>query len=499
VRRLAPLSLGELIEHWTLLDDEVDLVAVKHADTKLAFALLLKFYGRYGRFPRNRNDLHPDAVDFVARAVRADQESLGGYDWSGRTIERHRREIREYFGFRLCSKEDAAKLAEFLAGDVAQRERRYEVVKEHFLAECRLRQLEAPSPDQVERFVRSALFQAAKLLAQRVVDRLALETVGRLRALIGVGVGVVPDDEEPDLMRTLKAAPGNVSLSSMVAEIDKLTAITSFGLPEELFRDVAPRVLREWRDQAMTESPSHMRDHPAELQTALLAALVYCRRREVTDALVNLLLSTVHRIEARADRRVTTELVNAFRRVQGKEGLLFRVADASLAHPDDTVRRVIFPVAGVDNLRNLVAEYKSSGSTYRRTVQTTYRASYTNHYRSGLIKLLEVVEFRSEASHQPVSDAVKLVRRYAGASSLTYYPDGETIPNHDGLSGDWQELTYRTDGRPRRPARPERPAGTAAAGHLRLRHRRRNPGSGRRRARLQRTRPVLRAPLVPDA
>jgi hypothetical protein len=174
-----------LIEHWTLLDDEVDLVAVKHADTKLAFALLPKFYGRYGRFPRNRNDLHPDAVDFVARAVRADQESLGGYDWSGRTIERHRREIREYFGFRLCSKEDAAKLAEFLAGDVAQRERRYEVVKEHFLAESRLRQLEAPSPDQVERFVRSALFQAAKLLAQRVVDRLALETVGRLRALIG--------------------------------------------------------------------------------------------------------------------------------------------------------------------------------------------------------------------------------------------------------------------------------------------------------------------------
>jgi hypothetical protein len=42
-----------------------------------------------------------------------------------------------------------------------------------------------------------------------------------------------------------------------------------------------------------------------------------------------------------------------------------------------------------------VAEYKSSGSTYRRTVQTTYRASYTSHYRSGLIKLLEVLEFRS--------------------------------------------------------------------------------------------------------
>ena len=125
----------------------------------------------------------------------------------------------------------------------------------------------------------------------------------------------------------------------------------------------------------MTESPSHTRSHPPELQVALLSALLYCRGREITDALVHLLLSTVHRIGARAERRVTTQLVNAFKRVQGKEGLLFRVADASLARPDDPVRTVVFPVMGEENLRNLVAEYKSSGSTYRRTVQTTYRAS----------------------------------------------------------------------------------------------------------------------------
>ena len=171
-----------------------------------------------------------------------------------------------------------------------------------------------------------------------------------------VGTGDAVDDEDPDLLRMIKAAPGPVSLASMLTEIDKLTAIGYFSLPEGLFRDVAPRVLKEWRNQAMTESPSHLRDHPADLQVAPLAALLFCRRREITDTLVNLLISTVHRIGARAERRVTTELVNAFRRVQGKEGLLFRVADAALARPDDSVRRVVFPVVGEDNLRNLVAE-----------------------------------------------------------------------------------------------------------------------------------------------
>jgi hypothetical protein len=137
--------------------------------------------------------------------------------------------------------------------------------------------------------------------------------------------------EEPDLLRRIKSSPGAVSLSTMLAEAEKLMAIASFNLPPGLFADVTAAALKEWRDQAMVESPSHMRSHPAELTIALLAALVFCRRREVTDVLVNLRLSTVHRIGARAERKVTTELVNAFRRVQGKEGLLPQVADASLA------------------------------------------------------------------------------------------------------------------------------------------------------------------------
>jgi hypothetical protein len=44
-------------------------VAAKNYDTQLGFALLLKFYGRFGRFPRGRSELHDDAVEFVARQL----------------------------------------------------------------------------------------------------------------------------------------------------------------------------------------------------------------------------------------------------------------------------------------------------------------------------------------------------------------------------------------------------------------------------------------------
>jgi hypothetical protein len=133
----------------------------------------------------------------------------------------------------------------------------------------------------------------------------------------------------------------------MMTEIRKLVAVRSIGLPPRLFADVAPKVLTAWRARAAVESPSHMRTHPPELAVLLLAALVQEREREITDTLVELLIATVHRIKARADSKVTKELINAFKRVTGKENVLFKVADAALGHPDEAVRAVIFPaVAG---------------------------------------------------------------------------------------------------------------------------------------------------------
>jgi uncharacterized protein (DUF4415 family) len=199
------------------------------------------------------------------------------------------------------------------------------------------------------------------------------------------------------------------------------------------------------------ESPSHLRDHPLEVTLALLAALLYCREREITDTLVELLISTVHRINARAEVKVTKELIKEFQRVTGKENLLFRVAEATVDAGDRLVRDTVLPVASQRVLRDLVAEFKSSGPTYQRTVKATLRASYTNHYRAGLIKLLDVLEFRSNnTTHRPVLDALDLVARHASGRNLHYYPVGEHIPVHRGLGADWDALVHKTDTRGRR-------------------------------------------------
>ena len=54
--------------------------------------------------------------------------------------------------------------------------------------------------------------------------------------------------------------------------------------------------------------------------------------------------------------------------------------------------------------------------------------------------------FRTGSSAcQPVIEALAVIRRHAAAGSLTYYPAGEHVPAHTGITEDWKPLVYRTD------------------------------------------------------
>ena len=100
------LDLDELIEYWTLVGEELERARGKRGVNAPAFALLLKFVIHFGRFPRGRSELPAEVVEFVARQVQVAPGELGFYEWSGRSIERHRAEIRELLDYRECSLAD---------------------------------------------------------------------------------------------------------------------------------------------------------------------------------------------------------------------------------------------------------------------------------------------------------------------------------------------------------------------------------------------------------
>ncbi|MCA1698300.1 MAG: DUF4158 domain-containing protein, partial [Actinobacteria bacterium] len=356
------VGLDDVVDHFTLVGDELELLHAKSGATRLGFAALLKFLLWRGRFPRAAHELPGDAVAHLARQVRVPAGELATFDFAGRSAQRFRGEIRGYTGFRECSVADAEALAGWLAEHVASGERRPERVRDELIGRCRAELIEPPTRERVSEIARSALHQAELALLALITERLDPVVVARLEALIAVS-----DDDEENLLGLIKAAPGNVSLETMLVEISKLEAIRAIGLPAGLFTGIDARIVAGWRARAAVESPVHLREHPQPTKLALLCALLHLREREVTDALAQLLISTAHRINARSEDKVITELVKDFKRVTGKETLLRKIAEASLGTPDDTVREVIFPVVGGEaTLQDLVAEYRQKGTEYQR-------------------------------------------------------------------------------------------------------------------------------------
>jgi len=230
--------------------------------TALGFAVLLKHYSRYGRFPRGRSEIRDEVVAFVARQLGVAAGDLGFYEWAGSTIEYHRAQIRDHLGYRVATLADQEKLTGWLSEAVTHAERRLDRVREELLAEFRRLGIEPPTAGRVQRMVRSALRTAEQNWASRIASRLNTSAAGRLLRVIAVDEDDDHDsvnEESASLLALIKGSPGNVSLESMMTEIDKLQAVRALDLPADLFSDVAPKVLDGWWARAMVEAPSQPR------------------------------------------------------------------------------------------------------------------------------------------------------------------------------------------------------------------------------------------------
>ncbi|MEP6462278.1 MAG: DUF4158 domain-containing protein, partial [Frankiaceae bacterium] len=326
----------DLVGAWTLVADDWRLVGNKTGPTRLGFVLVLKFFELEGRFPRHGGELPPAAVAYVASQVQVEPGVFGGYAWAGRTIEYHRAQIRDALGFRPATRADEQALADWLAAAVAPSEPSDERLREALLARCRTERLEPPG--RLDRLVASARAAAADRFCAATVARLDPAVVDRLERLVAEVDPIPAGSAERGLLAELKTDPGRASLETLLAEIDKLARVRGLGLPVDLFTGATDTLVLAWRSRAAQEYPSDLRARPPQVRLTLLATLCFSRTSEITDTLIELFLDVVHKIGTRAERRVETELRDDLRRVRGKEAILFRLAEAALDHPEDTVR-----------------------------------------------------------------------------------------------------------------------------------------------------------------
>ena len=447
----------ELIACWTLVDADWRLVANKSGATRLGFAVLLKFFELEGRLPRHAGEPPPAAVAYLAQQVRVDPgEFATGYGFSGRTAEYHRAQVRTALGFREAGRADEERLTAWLADEVCPGQPDDDRQRDALLRRCRAERIEPPG--RLGRILGAARRLADERFCETTVAQLSSATIAKLEELVGGDDPAAPaagDEHDrravgggPGLLAELKADPGRLGLETLLAEIAKLERVRAPGLPVDLFADASEKRLRAWRARAGAEYPAWLRAHPAPVRLTLLAVLCACRQTEITDSLMELFLGVVHRVNARAENRVEGELIADLKRVRGKEGILFSLAHAAVEHPDETVRRALYPVVGESTLRELVREAKTNEAAFRARVRTVLRSSYSNHYRRMLPRLLAALDLRcSNSAYRPVMDAVVLLRRYADRERVQFYDDTERVPLDGVVPASWRSAVIDEAGR----------------------------------------------------
>lgn len=440
-------ATDDLIACWTLVDADWDLIANKTGATRLGFALMLKFFELDARFPRHPGEVPLAAVQYLAEQVKVDPGLFAAYSWSGRTIEYHRAQIREALGFREASREDEDRLTAWLAEEVCPVELSEERLREAVLARCRAERIEPLG--RIDRVLGTARATFERRFTTTIVGRIAPPAAARLEQLLGEE----PSDDAPgggvSFLTELKADPGQVGLETLLKEVEKLERVRALGLPSDLFADASEKVVAAWRARAATLYPSDFRIAPQPIRLTLLAALCSVRTAEITDGLVDLLIALVLKIDTRAEQRVEGELMSDLKRVRGKEGILFRLAEAALAQPDETVRRALYPAVGEGTLRDLVREARANQTAFRRRVRMVLRSSYSGYYRRVLTPLLTALAFHSNNSaYRPVMDALELLRRYASRPGQDrWYDAAEQVPIEGVVPMAWREAVTDEQGR----------------------------------------------------
>ena len=251
------------------------------------------------------------AVDYVAAQVKVAPGAFGAYQWSGRTIEYHRAQIRKALGFREAAVGDEDKLAGWLAEQVCPVELSVDRLREALVARCRAEHIEPPAPSRVERVVGTARAAFDQRFTTVVASRLPWPVTARLEAFVA-------ESDEAGFLAELKADPAKPGIETLLVEIDKLARVKAVGLPAELFSGFSEKLVDAWRARAARLYPSDLRASPAPVRLTLLAALCWGRQTEIVDGLVDLLIILVHKVDATAERKVGGELLDDLRRVRGK-------------------------------------------------------------------------------------------------------------------------------------------------------------------------------------
>ncbi|MED2652888.1 Tn3 family transposase [Bacillus thuringiensis] len=446
-------NLDREITSFILSSEELKLVNARYKLTRIGFAALLKYFQLFHQFPTKKSQIPSDMLHFLSKQLNLSLNSYHTYILDSKTARKHKQEILDFFDFKEEQDEDREFIRTWRYNRIYEYNLDATLLGKQLYIKYRTEKIVTPPEWQINQLVQQLIFQREQDFYQETYNKLSASTLKKIDDLLDYWghlenqeSGSNEDETSEITFRKLTMGPGRLSQATLFTELDKLKTLLALELPMNLFSEIPPKVLQKYRLRATSEDKTELQRHKSPIRYTLLATFFWLKIKELNDNLIELLITLIHKIDGRAEKKVKMEMILEVKKMFGKNKMLIDLLETALQNPEGTIKDTLFPVVKPQILEDIVKELKYKKSMYQQKVHWKIRNSYSSSYRTAVTEILKLLHFKSNNHlHQPVIEAIELLRSYDGSKQITFSPHEDIPLGTEIIPRKWYDLVVTED------------------------------------------------------
>jgi hypothetical protein len=306
-----PIDEREIVRHYTLTRDDLDLIATKRTDaTRLGSALLLLYLRWPGR-ALEAGEVPPGPVlAYVARQLGVPASAFDAYAARDATRRAHLVELMRAGGYASLSRATAHEMIGFLATPAQT------IVRPGQLAgilaeELRRRRVLLPSPLVLEAVIRGARLRAERLAHEVLTAGLDAAAFARLDGLL---------EPRPKGRLTwlswLRNAPQSPAPANVVKLIKRIEHVRALGVDRSRASSLPAAAFDRLAEEAGRVTARHLAQLNPARRHAVLAAAAITLEMELTDGTLAMFEKLMASLGRTAERKADERAARSMREVQ---------------------------------------------------------------------------------------------------------------------------------------------------------------------------------------
>jgi len=401
-----PVDERDMLRHYVLGPDDLELVRAKRTDaTRLGFALLLLYLRHPGRVLGTGEVPPAPIIAFVARQLGVRRTAFAAYGRRDATRRQHLSELMRALDVRSFGRAAFADLVAHLT-PAAQIDPRPGRLATLALDELRRRRILLPSPAVLELAVHRARSRAERVSHDAVTATLTNEHRQALDRLLQPR----PDDKLTWLA-WLRGAPQSPAARNILGLIERVRVLRRLGLGRALRSAVPGAVFERLAEEGLRMTPQHLGQLAPGRRHAVLAAAAVRLEEHLTDAALGMADKLMGSLARGAERRTEEKALRSLRDLHAHLRALADAGQAVIAARNE--RRD--PIAAIEQRMewSRFVRHVGQAEALAKPEATDSKAELLGKYttvRSFAPELLETFSFQGCRSAASLLKAVELVR-----------------------------------------------------------------------------------------